>query len=317
MLLTTDLGDREKIREIVTQTNEQYRQLGIMAGHALGMTCVMSRYSARNAVRSAIGGYPVIKATQALVEQYDAQFDAFSALLKRMQAAFGRKQLALVSVTAAEPADLAPLLSSLPEGESVPAEMHYEAALPEKMGYQIPAQIGFAVQGWQTVQDGISYDAGRRVAAKLISLSYLWNMVRVQGGAYGTGITVLPDSSIVTFSYRDPSPARSLAINSGISDFIRQFCETDEPIDKFIISTVSDEDPLRSPREEGILADALWFSGKTREELVQERRQMLSVTRESLAETCAVWDAFAEKGAVCVVASGNLLADCEDLTVLE
>ena len=185
------------------------------------------------------------------------------------------------------------------------------------MGYQIPAQIGFAVQGWQTVQQGIAYDAGWRVAAKLISLSYLWNTVRVQGGAYGTGITVLPDSSIITFSYRDPSPARSLEINSGISDFIRQFCESGEPIDKFIISTVSDEDPLRSPREEGILADALWFSGKTREELTAERRQMLAVTRDSLLETCAVWDAFAENGTVCVVAAGNQLADCEGLTVLE
>ena len=44
---------------------------------------------------------------------------------------------------------------------------------------------------------------------------------------------------------------------------------------------------------------------------------MLSVTRESLLEDCAVWDAFAENGAVCVVASGNLLADCEGLTILE
>ncbi|MBR3447347.1 MAG: insulinase family protein [Oscillospiraceae bacterium] len=317
VLLTTDFGEKEKIREIVTQTNEQFRQMGIMAGHALGMTCVMARYSARNAVRAATGGYPVVKATQELVEQFDAQFDAFSGLMKRMQASLGRKRMAFASVTAQEPADITPLLASLPEGGNVPAEMHYEADMPEKSGYQIPAQIGFAVQGWQTVRKGIAYDAGRRVAAKIISLSYLWNQVRVQGGAYGTGLTVLPDTGIVTFSYRDPSPARSLTVNGGISEFIRQFCESGEPIDKFIISTVSDEEPLRAPREEGILADALWFAGKTREELVQERRQMLSVTQESLLADCAVWDAFAENGAVCVVASGNLLADCENLTILE
>ena len=317
VLLTTDFSEKEKIREIVTQTNEQFRQLGIMAGHALGVCCVMARYSARNAVRAATSGYPVIKSTQALVDQFDAQFDAFSALLKRMQASFGRKRLAFASVTAQEPADITPLLAELPEGESVPADCHYEAEMPERSGYQIPAQIGFAVQGWMTVQKGIEYDAGRRVAAKIISLSYLWNMVRVQGGAYGTGMNVMPDSSLLTFSFRDPSPARSLTVNSGISDFIRQFCESGEPIDKFIISTISDEEPLRAPREEGLLADALWFAGKTKEELVQERRQMLSVTRESLLESCAVWDDFAENGAVCVVASGNLLADCEGLTILE
>ncbi len=317
VLLTTDFSEKDKIREIVLQTNEQFRQYGIMAGHALGMSCVLSGYSARSAARAATNGYQAIKSTQKLAEQFDAQFDAFSALLKRMQGALCRKRLAFASVTAVQDADLTPLLMSLPEGEGVPAEKHYEASLPEKSGYQIPAQIGFAVQGWMTVKDGLPYNAGWRVAGKLISLSYLWNMVRVQGGAYGTGISVMPDSSIVTYSFRDPSPARSLEVNSGIPEFIRQFCESGEPIDKFIISTVSDEEPLRAPREEGLIADALWFAGKTREELVQERRQMLSVTRESLLESCAVFEAFAEKGAVCVVAAGNQLADCEGLTVLE
>ena len=317
VLLTTDFGEKEKIREIITQKNENYRQLSITAGHTLGVSCVMANYSAQYAVRAALGGYPVIRAVQDLVGNFDEKFDAFSALLKKMQASLGRKRMAFASVTAQEPADITPLLASLPEGESVPAERHYEADMPKKTGYQIPAQIGFAVQGWHTVQKNIPYDAGRRVASKIISLSYLWNQVRVQGGAYGTGLSVMPDSSLITFSYRDPSPARSLAVNGGISEFIRQFCESGEPIDKYIISTVSDEEPLRSPREEGILADAFWFAGKTRDELVQERRQMLSVTRESLLADCAVWDAFAENGAVCVVASGNLLADCEGLTILE
>ena len=44
---------------------------------------------------------------------------------------------------------------------------------------------------------------------------------------------------------------------------------------------------------------------------------MLSVTRESLLESCKVWDTFAEKGAVCVVAAENQLADCDGLDVLE
>ena len=41
------------------------------------------------------------------------------------------------------------------------------------------------------------------------------------------------------------------------------------------------------------------------------------MTRETLLESCALWDTFAENGAVCVCASENLLADCEDLTIVE
>ncbi len=318
VLQTTDFTQKEKIREILLQVNERLRQMGVMAGHAVGMTAVMSQYSARAAVACAVTGYPLIRRTAKLVKEYDASFDAFSGLLQRMQKeTFCRRRLVIASVSAAKAQDISALLKRLPEGTAVPMTAAYQLSLPERMGYQIPAQIGFAVQGWKLPKAQFGFNAGWRVAAKLISLSYLWNVVRVQGGAYGTGISLQRDETVFTYSYRDPSPARSLEVNKGISDFIRSFCEGDEPIDKYIISTLSDEDPLRSPREQGALADAIWLSGRTKEEIVAERRQMLALTRQVLLDSCKIWDAFAENGAVCVCASENLLADCGDLTIAE
>lgn len=314
VLQTTDFTQKEKIHEILLQTNERLRQMGIMAGHALGVTSVMSQYSARDAVVSAITGYPMIRRTAKLVKEFDASFAEFSDLMQKMQReTICRSRLIFASVSAAKPQDISALLKRLPEGTAVPQTASYKTELPMRMGYQIPAQIGYAVQGWRLPREQFGSDAGRRVAAKLISLSYLWNVVRVQGGAYGTGINLKRDDTLFTYSYRDPSPARTLAVNCGISDFIRTFCESDEPLDKYIISTLSDEDPLRSPREQSAAADALWLIGRTKDEIIAERRQMLALTRESLLESCAVWDAFAENGAVCVCASGNLLADCDDL----
>ena len=318
VLQTTDFTQKEKIREILLQANERLRQLGVMAGHAVGMTAVMSQYSARAAVTCAVTGYPLIRRTAKLVKEYEASFDAFSGLLQRMQKeTFCRSRLVIASVSAAKAQDISALLNRLPEGTAVPMTAAYQLTLPERMGYQIPAQIGFAVQGWKLPKAQFGFDAGWRVAAKLISLSYLWNVVRVQGGAYGTGISLQRDETVFTYSYRDPSPARSLEINKGISDFIRSFCESDEPIDKYIISTLSDEDPLRSPREQGAVADAIWLSGRTKADFAEERRQMLALTRETLLDSCKIWDAFAENGAVCVCASENLLADCGNLTIAE
>lgn len=317
VLQTTDFSQKEKIREILVQTNERLKQMGIMAGHALGLTTVMSRYSARHAVQSAISGYPLIQQTQQLVRNFDTEFDAFSAQMKALQAnAFCREQLVFASVTAAKDADISTMLRRLPVGTPVPKTAAFAANLPERMGYPIPAQIGFAVQGYRLPAAEFDYHAGWRVAAKIISLSYLWNAVRVQGGAYGTGIAIARDG-IYSYSYRDPSPARSLEVNDSISEFIRQFCESGEPLDGYIISTLNDDDPLRSPREEGLTADVLWCTGKTKEERIADRKQMLAVTRETLLESCRVWEAFAERGAVCVCASENLLGDCEDLTVKE
>ena len=316
VLRTTDLTQKEKIREFMQQADERARQLGVMAGHALGLSCAMSGYSAQNAVRSALSGFPAIRWIHALMKDYDGQFDAFSDMLQRMQKhSFCISRMVYASVTAAEDADLAPLIGRFPQGSAVPEAAAYKANLPFRMGYQIPAQIGYAVQGCQLRSLGMPFHAGLRAAAKIISLSYLWNTVRVQGGAYGTGLSVQWDGSLYTYSYRDPSPARSLEVNRGMSEFIRSFCESGEPLDKFIISTLSDGDPLRSPREAGMAADLYWTIGRTKEDLIAERRQILALTRDDLLSFGKIWDAFAEKGAVCVCASETQLADCTDLTV--
>lgn len=315
VLQTTDFTQKEKIRELLLQADERAKQIAVMSGHALSLSCAMSHYSAKDAVRSAISGYPAIMRIHELVQQFDAQFETFSALLRRMQAeTLCKKRMTLASVTAAADTDITALIGRFPEGTAVPQETAYQTNLPAHIGLPIPAQIGFSVQGYRTGKAGLKYDASWRVAAKLVSLGYLWNTVRVQGGAYGTGIGMQRDGSVYSYSFRDPSPARSLAINAEIAAFIRAFCEGEEPLDKYIISTVSDEDPLRSPREEGIAADNLWRLGRTREMLAADRRKMLQTNRESLLASCAVWEHFAADGATCVCAAENLLEQCEGLT---
>ena len=317
VLLTTDFTQKDKIREILVQNDERLKQFGVMAGHALGINAAMSHYAASYAARDALGGYTAIRRTHELVKNYDEAFDGFAALAERVQKETGCKARLTAGVTAANDTEIGAILSKFPQGSAVPENVHYEMHLPERMGCRIPAQIGYAVQGWQASGDALKFDAGYRVAAKILSLSYLWNVVRVQGGAYGTGISIRRDNSIFTYSYRDPSPAASLDVNRGLSAFIRTFCESGEPLDGYIISTVNDEDPLRSPRDDGFAADASWFTKRKKEELAAERKQMLSVTRETLLRSCAVWDAFAAQGSVCVCAAENQLGDCGDLEICE
>ncbi|MBQ8922190.1 MAG: insulinase family protein [Oscillospiraceae bacterium] len=317
VLLTTDFTQKEKIRERILQTDERIKQMSITAGHALGMSIALSRYSAAYALRDAVSGYTAMQRTHRLAKNFDAEFEAFSALMQRVQRETCCKARLTAGLTAADERDISPILSVFPQGTPAPDAAHYEISLPERTGCRIPAQIGFSVQAYRLGGDDPAFDAGFRVAAKILSLSYLWNVVRVQGGAYGTGIHIRRDNTLFTFSFRDPTPANSLEVNRGLSDFIRAFCAGDEPLGGYIISTVNDEDPLRAPRDEGFAADGLWFTGRTKEEYAAERRQMLSTTRETLLRSCEVWDALAEKGAVCVCAAENQLEDCGELTVCE
>ena len=317
VLFATDFRQKELIRARVIQTAERNKQFGVMAGHALGIAIATSRYSAYNAVADSLGGLTMLHEIRALSDEFDARFDGFAALMERVRQQTLVRARLTASLTAAAEADLTELIASFPEGTPAPDESEYHVEFPAPAGYSIPAQIGFAAQSWQIAQGGFHFDGSLRVAAKLISLSYLWNVVRVQGGAYGTGLSVRSDGQIYTYSYRDPSPKGALAANKGFSDFLRAFCASDEPLEKFIISTVSGEEPLLSPREEGGTADAIWFHGRTYEQRRKSRGEMLSCTKERLLETCALWDAFAEQGAVCVVAADTMLSELPALEVID
>ena len=48
------------------------------------------------------------------------------------------------------------------------------------------------------------------VAASLLSLDYMHNQVRAQGGAYGAGLIVSDLGYISSYSYRDPHLERTL-----------------------------------------------------------------------------------------------------------
>ena len=152
-----------------------------------------------------------------------------------------------------------------------------------------------------------------------MGLGYLWNVVRVQGGAYGVNGRIAPNGEVSVSSFRDPTPGRTLDAYRGMAAFLRAFVESGESLDKFIISTISSTEPLVSPYQAGQIADHLYFSGMTWDKLVAERREMLTTTPEKLLTWCGLYEKLAGDVAVCVVAHDEALAACEkeNLTVVD
>ncbi|MBQ5335348.1 MAG: insulinase family protein [Oscillospiraceae bacterium] len=311
----TDFSQREKVRERLVQLIDRIKQSKIGYGHSFAALTAMSRYSAESAFGELLSGNTAAERISRFCDDFDAEYAAFEALAERvMKQTFCRSRLIAASVTAAEEVPVSGLLAALPEGTAVPERTAYSVDLPEKAGVVIPAQIGFSAQCWDLDEAGMAFSGSLRVGAKILSLGYLWNQVRVQGGAYGTGLRIGRKGGVSTYSFRDPTPSASVQANAGMSEFMRQFCESGEPLTGYIISTISDTEPLRSPQAEAAAADLLWMSGNTDEMRRKTRREMLTTDREQLLSDCAVWDAFAANGAFCIVAAENQLADAEGLT---
>jgi len=312
ILRTTRFDAPDSIRRIVLQADEEGKQHAVMAGHAMAAYAVQAHYTARAAVNEAISGYTGLQWLHGFARSFDEKLGDFTKLLERLQKETFCQSRLRVGVTATEKKDLSAFIACLPEGTSVPTSAAYQTALPKRLGIAIPAQIAFASKGYHLSLLNESGNGSLSVASNILSLDYLWNAIRVQGGAYGTGMQGSRDGMLLTYSYRDPSPARSLSVYDEMGNYLRNF---EENLDRYIISTVSSAQPLLTAQQKGTMADERWFSGIGREVLEKRHAEMLKTDHAALAAWQAPLDAMAADGAVCVVGYADALAQCDGLEI--
>lgn len=157
---------------------------------------------------------------------------------------------------------------------------------------------------------GSAYSGVWQLASRVVGLNYLWNAIRVQGGAYGTGLVVQDSGVASCYSYRDPDGSRSLGCYRGAADFLRQFCAGQPDLTGFMIGAVSDAEPLMTPRVKGMTADSYYWKKLDWAKRCQLRRELLSAKPTDLADLAAPLERLLEQGGVCVIGPRSQLEQC-------
>lgn len=120
-----------------------------------------------------------------------------------------------------------------------------------------------------------------RIARTVLSYGYLWENVRVKGGAYGTGFSARRMGAMSFHSYRDPSPEQSLATYRSAPEALRALA-SDTDLSRYIIGVIGDLDQPKSPRLEAAQATADALNGWTAERDAAEREKILTANKDSL-----------------------------------
>ena len=316
IMTNTKFGEKQMMRELITQIDEDSKRTAMANGHRLGLYEARSHWSARDAAAEAVNGLSFLQYMHGMSTASDEELDAFTEFADKVITKSICRQNAIIGVTADSCPDLSGLMDMLPEGTAMPEKVHYESALPRRMGIDIPAAVSFAVTSYDLKRSGHKMSGNYQVAANIISLSHLWNSIRVQGGAYGASMSAGRTGSLFCHTYRDPSPGRSLGVFKTISDFLTDFTADESmDIDGFIISTIASTEPLLSPAAKGRSADDFYLSGFTDEDRIRIRKEIINTKAGDLAGLCDVLKDMTDKGTVCVVGPKAALDTCEDLEI--
>ncbi len=311
ILRETEFTDADLTKEIVQQMAVGAKLSLPMEGHRYAMMRYGSYETAFGLANETIGGVSFIQWLNAVGEGGE---DAICALLKTMEGLLtklaARSRLTLSRSEAVSDTAVESMLSALPEGEPAPREACYRVEGGKREGIAIPAQVGFAVTGGSLFRYGMPYTGSIPVLANVLNFTYLWNRIRVQGGAYGCGFVGRDTGELYFYTYRDPKPARSLGVMREAAAFVRDFIREDPDLTGFILSAVSSVDPLRSANVRIAAGDNRYFRGITEEQVVERYRALIRTKPEDLLALCEMLDRIAKEDSVCVAAGKELLEAC-------
>ena len=318
LALTSRIDDTSEIKNLATQIKTHLEDMMISSGETLALSRAQASLNEEGAVTEYMGGYEAYKLLCDICdsdERIAALTADISALLKKLT---DRRRLTISVTGDASDELLSEIISIFPSGEGDIIKKRTALCADKKEFVLTPSKVAYAVVSGMSdrVKDNLGL---MRVVRSILSYEYLWNNIRVLGGAYGCGFVAKRDGALSFYSYRDPNPAASLKVYTASVDYLRELAGSGEDITKFIIGSIGEHDMLITPRTASLVSTTDYLNGWSAEDEARVRREMLGIKAEDLCRAAEIIDSAISRGSTAVVGGQEHLAtlDRDGMTVIK
>ncbi len=301
-LLHARFDDRERFRQIVLEEKSQSEASLIPSGHRLVGLRLKSRLSEADSMSEKINGINQLFFLRKLAERIDSDWNAVLGELQAVRKSvlfadratlnitIDRKELERISRPVAR------LASALPQADGSGNSGVTTAAAPAIPSMEMltaPSQVNFVGKAFPLAA-GEGRNGAYLVVKKYLDTTYLWEKVRVKGGAYG-GFSAfdMNAGNFVFLSYRDPNLGDTLANFDGASGFLASTEVSKEELVKSIIGTIGDVDSYLLPDAKGFTSFMHYLTNYAWEDRQKIRRQILGASAADFRALAAALDSAA------------------------
>eukprot|EP00929_Paragymnodinium_shiwhaense_P021794 TRINITY_DN14116_c0_g1_i3.p1 TRINITY_DN14116_c0_g1~~TRINITY_DN14116_c0_g1_i3.p1 ORF type:complete len:354 (-),score=108.26 TRINITY_DN14116_c0_g1_i3:120-1181(-) len=297
-LTDAKLDSKDRALELLKASKANMESHLRSSGNSLAMTHIAARRSLAGYISEITGGLAYYDTLKTLVETADKDWPSLLGRLESMRSILVNRKLAVVSIAgdaatlSAVKAPLDAFVKSLPEADEAVArklqgETVAEAEADSKKfrvhagqdGFVVPTQVNFVAKGGGLFKPGDKISGASQVIVRFLSNSYMWDKVRVMGGAYGSSCSVSPLSgTFMCMSYRDPNLAETLATYDGIAKYLESLSLDAKAVEQLIIGAVSDLDHPTSPAQEGYTCLHNYLTGQTLDVRQRWRDEVFATT---------------------------------------
>ncbi|NCC24809.1 MAG: peptidase M16 [Deltaproteobacteria bacterium] len=289
VLRGTDFDDKARLTQIVLEEKAGLEQSLVPYGHAVVLNRLNSWFGEANWLGDRFNGLEYLFYLRSLANRLDSDWPGVLDDLCRLRNVLLNRKNMIVNATMPDSlwdrtvAPLYDLVGSIPEVLSHPRE--WPGAGPAvSEALIVPSQVNYVGRVLPLDDGGDDNHGAIQVAMNILKTSWLWEQVRVRGGAYGAFCGYDRIMRIMTCgSYRDPNIKRTVEAFAGSAAFLTGRGLPVEELDKAVIGTIGDLDAPKFPDAEGLAATLRYLSGFRDEDRQRTRDQVLAVSMEDLA----------------------------------
>jgi len=264
VLTQTDWARRDRLKDLILEMKNDYQGSLVPRGHVFASTRSAAALSLGGRVGDLTGGLAQLDFLTRLAEADDAGLDEVLVQLRNLALTLWTASGTEAVVTGApaalpalvrDTAGLVTRLSSLARPVRAPGTLLPAAGPGRALVRLIPSTVGFVARSIRGTRMTDSGHAAELVLSHRLKTGFLWERIRMKGGAYGA--FSMPNGLEGTFTfatYRDPNLASSLDAFRDSLAASRAEPLSGTELRNTIIGTVGNDLGPRSPAEDGFLS---------------------------------------------------------------
>lgn len=317
IMFSSKIDDRKRLKELLTEEKSSMKNGMAASGHVTAYTRAMSYIDEGARFTDETCGIAYYEFLCDIVDHFDEKYDNIIEKLQYALAEVLRKGALTVSYTGDQDvtdlleesfADFGKALSTRPAHKDVKP---FEKNLQNE-GFKTASQVQYVAIAGNFENAGYKYDSSLSVLKIIFSYGYLWENVRVKGGAYGAMCSFLRNGTCYMSSYRDPNLMETYDIFKNAYKFVENFECSDRDMTKYIIGTMAQIDAPTTPVAEGISHMARYFMGVTDEQIQSERDKILSTDRDAIRALAPLVKAVTDSGIICAIGGESKIEENKD-----
>ena len=312
-------ADADRVRDVLTQIRIGLEQGFINNGHSAALGRAMSYSSPSAVVREQLSGVDFYLFLRDLLEHFDERVDGLRTKLAELAERIFVADGCMASFTGSDEDfdaywDAAGDLG-LGAGDGAAAgagagrdALVVPAPCDRHEAFVIPSDICFAARACDPRRMGINVTGAWAVAANALSYDYLWNEIRVKGGAYGCGFRAAGERQTAFYTYRDPAIDPSIERVERAGAWLGSFEPDEAAFEGFIVSCVSGMDAPVKPYALTKRRNTTYLAGLDPHAREERRAQMLAATPDELRSPGADVTRIAAESPTCVFGGREVIA---------